>query len=147
MTALPTVIRDVCASAAAMTVDGRRDRVVGPVVLADPDVVEADLLDQPDALEDVADALPGAGDLAGDGVGVDVAERVHPEFHAHANASTALACSRTSPRGRRVAAGQRRAVSGRTAGCERYTEVVPRNARVNVRSRCDHGHRRWLDVD
>ena len=61
---------------------GRRGhRVVGPVVFADAEEVQAHLLGQPDAFQQVGQPLRGRDLLPGDRVGVDVAEAVDAELH------------------------------------------------------------------
>ena len=61
---------------------GRRDREVRPVVLADAEDVQPDLVGELDLLEQVGQPLLGADRAAGRRVPQDVAEGVDPEFHA-----------------------------------------------------------------
>ena len=74
MTALVSRIRSVRAAAAAEHDGGRRDREVGPVVLADAEHVEADLVGELDLLDQVAQPLGGADRAARRRVGVSSAK-------------------------------------------------------------------------
>src|ERR1700704_5979242 len=65
---------------------GGRDRIVGPVMLADAEDVEAHLVGELDLLHQVAEPLPGAARSARGWVGVYLREAVDPEFHATGNA-------------------------------------------------------------
>ena len=58
------------------------DGEVGPVVLADAEHVQADLVGELDLLQEVGQPLLGAGRAAGRRVPQDVAEGVDAQFHA-----------------------------------------------------------------
>ena len=59
----------------------RRDGEVGPVVLADAEHVEPDLVGELDLLDEVAEALRRSQRLARDRVGRELRERVDAELH------------------------------------------------------------------
>jgi hypothetical protein len=60
----------------------RRDRIVRPVMLAQAEHVEPDLVGKLDLLNQVLQPLRRAYSVPGLGVGADIAERVETEFHA-----------------------------------------------------------------
>jgi hypothetical protein len=59
----------------------RGHRIVGTVMLAQPEEVEAELVGELDLLDEVLQPLLRADDLAGDRVLADVAECIEAEFH------------------------------------------------------------------
>ena len=83
--------------------DGRRrDGEVGPVVLADAEDVEPDLIGELDLLDQVAQALRGADHPPGSRVGRQLGERVDPELHLSCSDSAAPLAERLPGRsGRR----------------------------------------------
>ena len=79
MTPEPSRRREVRAAIAARTVSGRRDRVLGAVVLAERDDVDADLVGQDGLLDDLPDR-GGVRDELAVGALRAVAERVQAEL-------------------------------------------------------------------
>ena len=73
-------MRLVRSAAAAQRHNRRRSRIVRPVVLAEAEDVEADLIGQLDLLDQVAQALMRA-DMARGPARADVGESVEAEFH------------------------------------------------------------------
>ena len=61
---------------------GRRGGVVRPVVFAEAEDIEADLVGQRDLLDQVAQPLGRADPSLGRRIGADIAESVEAEFHA-----------------------------------------------------------------
>ena len=81
MTALVSRIRVVRAAAAGEHDGRRRDGEVGPVVLADAEDVEPDLVGELDLLEQVAEPLRGRDRPARPRVGRELREGVDAELH------------------------------------------------------------------
>ena len=86
LTALVRRIRSVREAAAAEHDGRRRDGEVGPVVLADAEHIEADLVGELDLLDQIADALLRADDGAGR-VRRALSEGVDAEFHGASQSS------------------------------------------------------------
>ena len=68
--------------------------VVGPVMLAEPEHVEADLIGQHDLLDEVGQALGGADAPTRRRAHADIAEGVEPDFHASVSCPRGLASGR-----------------------------------------------------
>ena len=81
VTALLSRMREVRSAAAASVIDGRRDGEVGPVVLADREDVEADLVGEPRLFDQVAEADGRSDRPAAGRIGRELREGVEAEFH------------------------------------------------------------------